>query len=341
VKTGVLLLNLGTPDDASPEKVRDYLEEFLMDADVIDIAYPFRWILVKQIILRTRPKKSAEAYAKIWTERGSPLRFHSLDFLHKVANKVLNVSVKFGMRYGNPSIRAQLHEFKNESVDRLIIFPLYPQFAESSYGSCVKLCKKILKELNWNPIVNIVEPFYQKSEFIDAWGKRASPIIKEFKPDHLLFSFHGLPERHIKATDITKRFCLKSNQCCDQICEVNKNCYRAQSFATARGIASHLKMKDSDFTVSFQSRLGATPWIKPYTDLILPKLVERGFKRVAVMCPAFVADCLETLEEIGIRGKEQFLSAGGSELILIPSLNSETEWVDAAVQMIETELKRI
>lgn len=339
LNTGIILFNLGTPEEPSTEKVKVYLKEFLMDEDVIDIPFIPRWLLVNQIILRTRPSKSAEAYQKIWTERGSPLRYHSTDLVTKLASLFkTGHHVELAMRYGSPSLETAMKNFMKLGVNRLVVFPLYPQYAKASVGSSLKQLTLLKKKLNWEVETTIVPPFYQSPHFIDAWKSVAKPYLDAFKPDHVLMSFHGLPERHVKETDLTGKHCLASVTCCESIVEANKNCYRAQSFATARALAQSLNLKKSDYTVSFQSRLGRTPWIKPYTDLVFSDLSKRGVKRLAVMCPAFVADCLETLEEIGIRGKESFKKFGGEDLCLIPSLNSHDLWVDAVHSLLKERI---
>jgi ferrochelatase len=196
---------------------------------------------------------------------------------------------------------------------------------------------EIIKSLSWNIQTERVKPFYDKNEFIEAWVPNSKLLINEFKSDHLLLSFHGLPERHVKATDLTKKHCLQSENCCEKIVDANANCYRAQCFATSKAIALKLNLKPSDYTVSFQSRLGTTPWIKPYTDFIYADLIKLGKKRLVVMCPAFIADCLETLEGIGIRGRQQFKGLGGEDLLLIPSLNSDESWVQGAAKLIKSQ----
>lgn len=334
---GILLLNLGTPDSPSPQDVKKYLAEFLMDPWVIDIPYPARLALVYGIILNTRPKKSAEAYQKVWGDRGSPLLFHSLDLASRVQDRLYpQRKVALAMRYGNPSIASALKKLQESEVDDLLVIPLYPQYSLAATQSSIEKVKKELKKLKWQPDkLAFVESFYEDAGFIQSFRQRFAVEKKSFNADYVLFSYHGLPERHCKKTDDTGRYCLRSETCCNAIVEANKNCYRAQCFATTRELVATLGLGPSEYSVSFQSRLGRSTWIKPYTDFVLKELAAKGVKRLLVTCPSFVADCLETVEEIAIRAREDFKAAGGEDLRLVPSLNAETAWVDAVVSLIE------
>lgn len=333
-RIGLLLVNLGTPDEPTAPAVRRYLREFLSDPRVLDIGPVGRQALLNLVILPRRPAQSAEAYQKIWTDRGSPLLFHSRDLHSKVASALGDGwHVELAMRYGRPSIRAALDSMRRAGVDELVVLPLYPQYAASSTGSTLEEVYRLAAS-RWNvPSLRSVPAFYDDPLFIDAFARVGRPVIDEAKADHVLFSFHGLPERHMRKSDEQGNHCLASASCCDRIGLANRNCYRAQCFATARELARALDLVEDGWSLSFQSRLGRTPWIQPYTDEVLPKLAQRGVRRLAVFCPAFVADCLETLEEIGIRAREQFRSAGGEELTLVPSLNSSDGWVEAVVAL--------
>ena len=334
-KTGVLLVNLGTPDAPRPAEVRRYLNEFLSDPRVIDGAAAFRFLLVRLVLL-TRPAKSAAAYQKIWTDEGSPLLVHSLALRDAVASR-LTTNVVLAMRYGSPSIATGLSQLHSEGCDRIVVLPLYPQYAASSTGSTLEAVYRIASGL-WNtPYVVAVPPFFDHPAFVTAWTEVATSPLREFAPDHLLFSFHGLPERHMRKSSEGKR-CLERSDCCEVLEHENRNCYRAQCYATARALARALERRVGDWSVSFQSRLGRDPWIKPWTDEVLPELARKGVRRLAVMCPAFVADCLETLEEIGIRAREDFVRAGGEDLLLVPSLNATPGWVEAVTALIVAEL---
>jgi ferrochelatase len=341
-KKGLLLLNLGTPDSPEPDDVRRYLAEFLMDRFVIDVPTVARFLMVYGLILPKRPKKSSEAYKKIWTERGSPLAFHLEDLSAQVSRLLSreNVRVLSAMRYGRPAIQEALETFERESIDELTVFPLYPQYSLAATESSVDRVKELAHKLKFKGELKFVPPFYDSAGFIRCFSRQGRLMLDEFDADHVLFSFHGLPERHIRKTDPKGTHCLVSKSvqdCCERITSANQNCYRAQCFATAHAIAAELGLKRTDFgkrySVSFQSRLGVTSWIKPYTDLVFSDLVKNGIRRLAVMCPSFVADCLETLEEIAIRGKESFRALGGDDLRLIPSLNSSEDWAEAVCEM--------
>ncbi len=333
-KTGILLVNLGTPDSTAVADVRTYLREFLNDPRVLDINPVVRWFLLNLIILRTRPAASAEAYKKVWTQRGSPLLCHSEDLLEKVHEHFPDVTFALGMRYGNPSMASAMDKLHAAQVDRVIIVPLYPQYASSSTGTALEMAYKLASE-RWNvPNIQVLPPFYREPAFLDAWGAIFKRYTAEFKPDYVLFSYHGLPVRHVVKSDPTGKHCQKRNDCCDKICHANTHCYRAQCYETTRLLIDRFGLTPDNHSVSFQSRLGKDPWITPYTDVVLEELAHKGIKRLAVICPAFVADCLETLEEIAMEGKEEFVAAGGEDLLLVPSLNSEPEWVDALAAML-------
>ncbi|MDZ4676592.1 MAG: ferrochelatase [Oligoflexia bacterium] len=337
-KTGILLINLGTPKSPNEQDVRVYLKEFLMDPLVIDIPYIFRWVLINLIILRNRPKNSALAYQKIWTTQGSPLLFNTLDLSQKVQNILgAGFHVIVGMRYGQPSIQNALKQFKSLGIEKIKALPLYPQYSLAASESCIQETKKQVLKYKIKDI-SFVPPFYSNDLFIESFANNGRAQILASKPDHILFSFHGIPERHVKKTDLTKSHCLKLENCCDQITQANKNCYRAQCFATAKLLADKLSLNPTQYTVCFQSRLGRTPWIKPYTDVAYGELVLKGKKRVLLFSPSFVADCLETLEEIVIRGRNDFRALGGEELWLVPSLNSSDQWAKAVTQMLQPQL---
>lgn len=333
---GVLLLNLGTPDAPTTPDVRRYLREFLSDPFVIDIPPIARWLLVNGIIAPFRSPKSAKAYQQIWTDRGSPLLFHTRDLAEKVQKDLGHeYSVKMAMRYGKPSIAEALREFKLESVNEIVALPLYPQYALSSTESSIAEIRRQAALLKEAPRVRLLPPFYGDLGFIRAFSTIGKESLANFNADHVLFSFHGLPERHL--TKLHPDFCLKADYaCCSLLTAENRNCYRAQSVCTARLIAKELNLAPERMTISFQSRLGRTPWIRPFTDLVIPELAKKSVKRLAVFCPSFVADCLETLEEIQIRALELFKENGGEELRLIPSLNSRPEWVGAVSSMIRS-----
>lgn len=332
---GVLLLNLGTPDSPSVPDVRRYLREFLSDPRVIDINPVGRWLLLNLVILRFRPAKSARAYQSIWGEEGSPLLAHSRKLTEGVAQALgAGFVVELGMRYGAPSIPSALAKLVAAQPRKLVVLPLFPQYSSAASGSAIERVYEILGS-SWNvPPVATVGAFFDDPGFIEAFTTVARERLAAFRPDFVLFSYHGLPERHIRKSDPSGRFCLERAGCCDAIVPENRYCYRAHCYATTRALVASLGLAADGHGVAFQSRLGRTPWVRPYTDEVLPELARAGKKRLAVMCPAFVADCLETVEEIGIRAREQWRSLGGEDLLLVPSLNAEPAWVDAVARLV-------
>jgi protoporphyrin/coproporphyrin ferrochelatase len=333
---GVLLLNLGTPDSPSVPDVRRYLREFLSDPRVLDIHPVARWLLLNLVILPVRPARSARAYQTVWTDQGSPLLVHSQALAAGVGRTLgPDHVVELGMRYGQPSIAAALDRLLARHPRKLVVLPLFPQYSSAANGSAIERVYQVLGR-GWNvPAVETVAAFYDDPGFIQAFVEVARRHLGPFRPDFVLFSYHGLPERHVKKSDPTGRHCLASAGCCDAMVPANRYCYRAHCFATTRALAAGLGLTPERHAVSFQSRLGRTPWIHPYTDTeVLPRLAQEGKKRLAVMCPAFVADCLETVEEIGIRAREQWKSLGGEELLLVPSLNAEERWIQVVSGMV-------
>lgn len=340
VSTAVLLVNLGTPDSPRVSDVRRYLREFLSDPRVIDLRPVGRWLLLNLIVLPFRPAKSARAYQSIWgagSQAGSPLLFHSLRLTEGVQRALgPGYAVELGMRYGSPSFRSALEKLQAANPTRIVVAPLFPQYSSAATGSALERAHQLVSQ-QWNvPAVDTLEPFYEDAGFIAAWTEVARPHLESFRPDFVLFSYHGLPERQIRKSDPTRRHCLTDRACCDAIGTANRYCYRAQCFATTRALAASLGLLAEGHSVSFQSRLGRTPWIHPYTDHVLPELAKAGRRRVAVICPAFVADCLETVEEIGIRAKEQWRSLGGEDLMLVPSLNAEPAWIETVARMVRS-----
>jgi protoporphyrin/coproporphyrin ferrochelatase len=336
-RIGVLLINLGTPDAPTPLVVGRYLREFLMDGLVIDVPKPLRWFLVNVMIVPRRKIQSAKAYQKVQLPGGSPLLVYTRALAEKVTEQLAQDEryvVEYAMRYGNPSIASAVARLCAPDVSRIVVLPLYPQYAESSYETAVVEMKRAAQESGCADRLSFFPPFYDRPEFISAFARRIAETNENDWADHLVFSFHSLPERHLKRLDATRQHCLVKSACCAQISTVNHRCYRAQCFFTARQIAAQLGLKDDDYTVSFQSRLGRAKWIGPTTEVVLRDLAQRGIRRVAVSCPSFVADCLETVEEMGIRGRQTFIDAGGEDLRLIPSLNADPFWVNTVADWI-------
>lgn len=334
MKKGVLLLNLGSPDSPEPGDVKRYLNEFLSDPYVIDIPYIFRMLLLKLFILPFRPQKSSEAYKKIWGPRGSPLVYHSEDLQLKVQKNLgPDYVVDLAMRYGKLSIQGALERLHAQELSSLVIIPLYPQYSYAATESSIVRCKKLLKKMGSQLPVRFLEYFYDHPDFIESVLEQGRAVLAKGNYDHVMFSFHGVPERQIRRCDQSSDHCLNLDSCCDKISAVNAKCYRAQCYQTARVLAKRLSLKDKDYTVAFQSRLGRTPWIRPYTDVLLKELADRSVRRIALFSPSFVADCLETLEEIEIRGRADFKNYGGEELTLVPSLNSSDTWARAVAEL--------
>src|SRR5262252_3940214 len=292
---GVLLINLGTPDAPTPEAVGRYLREFLMDGFVIDLPAPLRWFLVNVLIVPRRKFQSAEAYQKVQMAEGAPLLVHTRTLAHAVSRQLGDqYLVEFGMRYGNPSIKSALQNLKARGVSRIIVWPLYPQYAESSFETAVVEARSRARDLGGEELLTFLSPFYDEPGFIHAWAERLRGEVDRERTDHLLFSFHGLPVRHLTKFHGGPEHYTPVVDCCTEVTSTNQNCYRAQCFATARAIATQLELHAEDYTVSFQSRLGRAAWIGPNTVDVFASLAQRGIKRIAVACPSFVADCLET-----------------------------------------------
>ncbi len=328
---GVLLVNLGSPASPSVTDVRRYLNEFLMDGRVIDSPWLLRRLVVGLILIK-RPKESAHAYQKIWTPDGSPLVVMSYRVQKKLQQRV-TVPVELAMRYQNPSIASALKKLANKDVTDLLVIPLFPHYAMSSYESAAERVKEVAAKMAPQINVKIQPPYFDAPDYIEALVASAKNHL-ESGYDHLLFSFHGIPERHLHKSDPTGCHCLKVENCCQVPSPAHATCYRAQCFKTVAAFVAQAGVSLEKYSVSFQSRLGKDPWLKPYTDLELEQFPARGIKKLLVICPAFVSDCLETIEEIGMRGRDTFLAAGGSELTLVPCMNEHPRWLDALENMI-------
>lgn len=337
--TGLLLLNLGTPSGTETADLRAYLRQFLSDPRVVDIPGWQRWLVLNLFILPRRPQKSAALYKKIWTDRGSPLLFHTQDLAQKVRDRLgSEVVVEIAMRYGEPSMESALERMAGLGLDRIVLFPLYPQYASATTGSTLEVAFRWAAQ-RWNvPQLQVVPPFYAHPAFIDAFASVARPHLEGLDPERVYFSFHGLPERQILKGDPSGGHCLKSADCCDTVGRVNHDCYRAHCVATARLLGDRLGIPEANRRLCFQSRLGRKPWTRPATDKLLKKEAAEGCKRAAIISPAFVADCLETLEELGIQAAETWRANGGEELRLLPCPNASDVWADAVVTIVEDAL---
>jgi protoporphyrin/coproporphyrin ferrochelatase len=332
-KKGILIVNLGTPDSPSTPDVRKYLREFLMDGRVIDFPFIPRWILVNLIIAPFRAPQSAKIYKELWTERGSPLKFHGVSVEEKL-QAILGeeYDVKLAMRYQSPSIDAAMSHYQKTGVSEITVIPFFPQYASASTGSVFEKVMKIASTWQVIPPIKITNTFYDHPKFIQAFVEAGKRFMDKNKYDHILFSYHGLPERQIKKGDCTGEKCVLG-ACCESITPMNQFCYRAQCFATTRLIVKELGLKEGQYDTCFQSRLGRDPWIKPYTDDVIKKLAAAGKKRVLAFSPSFVSDCLETTIEIGEEYKELFEEKGGEHWDLVESLNDKDIWVELLAEM--------
>lgn len=337
MKKGVLLINLGTPSGCDATSVRHYLREFLSDPRVIDLPAFLRWCLLNFFILPFRPQRSADAYRKIWTTQGSPLLVNHRE-LQSALQRELGESfvVELGMRYGEPSISGAIDALMKQGCDAWIVLPLFPQYSSAATGSAMAKVFECLSK-QWNiPSVTVINDFFESLDFIRCLSHSVEENTKDFPYDHLLMSYHGLPERHIEKSGCEKKQCSRDG-ICPAVNEQNRYCYRAQCFSTSKQLAQVLHLSDLQYSVAFQSRLGRTPWIKPYTDEWLSVLFQRGIRRLAVICPAFTADCLETLEEVAMRTQQQWMGMGGEAFHYIPALNANSEWVRVLTTWVHYE----
>lgn len=329
--TGILLVNLGTPASCQVADVRKYLGEFLMDRHVLDTPWALRKLIVSGFILPFRPKKSAAAYARIWdaagADTGSPLLHYSQLCKARLQDR-LNLPTALAMRYGEPSIDAAIAALLAQDVNEILLLALYPQHADSTHTTSVAAVRSALPA---NVALTVLPAFYADPGYLDA----QAAIIKQHLRgtwDHLLLSYHGLPERHLTSADPTHKHCLASADCCTTASPAHRTCYRHQVYRTSELLAERLQISSDQYGVSFQSRLGRLPWLTPYTDQTLAELPGKGVKNLVVACPAFVADNLETLEEIGLAGRDIFINAGGETFTLVPCLNAEPSWIEVLAE---------
>ncbi|MDA1354550.1 MAG: ferrochelatase [bacterium] len=324
---GILLLNIGSPDSPSVADVRAYLKQFLMDPYVLDIPYLLRWVLVNLVILRKRPSKSAHAYQEIWWEEGSPLLVIH-DRIAKKLAAITGLPVENGMAYGKPSIKSGLESLVTQGVTDITVMPMFPQYAMATTEGLVANAQRLLTGFP-GVKATFLHAFYNNPAYQSVLYDSMAPYIEKMDADsHLLLSFHGLPERHLKKSDPTGSHCLKVGNCCQVDSAAHATCYRHQCFVTTADIIKKSGLDTGQYTVAFQSRLGRDEWLKPYTSEKVIDLATQGVKHLYVACPAFVADCLETLEEIGIGIRDDFLAAGGTDFTLIPCLNDDDRFID-------------
>jgi ferrochelatase len=331
---GVLLVNLGSPDSPTPKDVKKYLGEFLMDERVIDVPKWARTLLVKGIILNTRPKVSAKAYSKIWWKEGSPLIVLS-ERLENKLKKEVEVPTALAMRYGSMTIKNGLQKLVDQGVDEALIVPLYPQFAMATTETILELSKELRDQFFPNLNLSNLSPFYNDPDYIKLLSSTIKTSLDGKRYEHLLFSYHGIPERHIRKSDITKSHCKIDKSCCITPSEAHKYCYKHQCLEVTRLVGEELGLKESTYSTSFQSRLGFDPWLRPYTDRTIERLGKQGTKSMAIVTPAFVSDCLETLEEIAMEGEEIFHEVGGKDFTTIPCLNDNPGWVSLLAKWVK------
>jgi protoporphyrin/coproporphyrin ferrochelatase len=339
-RTGILLMNLGSPNSTTVPDVRRYLDEFLMDKRVIDYPAFFRNILVRGIIIPFRAPRSAAAYRTIWTPEGSPLIVLTKQLRDAVQAKT-EMPVAIAMRYGLPTPKMGFDELlaQNPDLQEVIMVPLYPHYAMSSYETAVEHAMDTYRKGNYAFKVQIVPPFYSDSGYIQALVSSIRPYLNQ-PYDHILFSYHGIPERHVRKSDPSKTHCLNHYDCCSvNNPTVHAVCYTHQTRVTTMLTAAGLGLKPGTYSQSFQSRIGKK-WLTPYTDMRLQELPKEGIKNLVILCPAFVSDCLETLEEIAEAGKETFLAAGGETFTLIPCLNTHALWVNALLKLVEANMTK-
>jgi protoporphyrin/coproporphyrin ferrochelatase len=322
---GVLLVNLGSPESPTAKDVKPYLDEFLMDRFVIDVPFLLRALLVRGIILQTRPKKSAEADARIWTDEGSPLIVISKK-MHKKAQSLVDIPVALAMRYGTITIMKGLQELKDKGVTEVMLFPLYPQHAMASTTTILVLAEELRAKHFPEMKFTNVPAFYNKPDYIKVLAESIKKHLEGFDYDHLLFSYHGIPKRHIRKTDITKSHCKIDRTCCSTPSPAHEFCYSHQCYETTKLVTEYLNIPKEKYSQTFQSRLAGDKWLTPYTDVEINKMPEKGIKKLAVVTPAFVSDCLETLEEIAMEANHEFKVHGGEEFMAVPCLNDEDEW---------------
>jgi len=332
----VLLTNLGSPDSTDVADVRKYLNQFLMDPYVIQLPWVLRRLIVSLFVLPSRPKASAHAYKSIWWDEGSPLVVLSQRLLEAV-KKNTDVPVAMAMRYGSPAIETQLLKLaKQDGIEEILLVPLYPHYADSTVKTTIEEAKSVIAHHKLAVKLVVIQPFYQEPAYIDALVASTAPWLNTDSGfDHVLFSYHGLPELHLTTADPTGNHCLKRDDCCQVASPAHATCYRFQVLRTTERFVEKAGLKPDQYSVAFQSRLGRAKWLEPSTVDTLKKLAQKGVKNLLVMCPAFVTDCLETLEEIALQGSEEFKQAGGESLTLIPCLNDHEQWVSVISRWCE------
>ncbi|WP_372773339.1 ferrochelatase [Mangrovibacterium sp.] len=341
-KTGVLVVNLGTPNSYAKADVATYLREFLMDGRVIDIPHWKRWMLVNLIIVPFRAPKVAHEYEKLWLSNGSPLMVYGKELVEKLNQKFDDtVVVELAMRYQNPSIQSGLERLRQSQVDQIIVFPLFPQYASATTGSVAEKVMEIVSKWNVIPSIQLINSYHDNMLYIGNFADKVRKDIKRHEPDHVLFSYHGIPERHLD--NMNEEGLELCSRCMGNTCEKGSEkryCYRSACFETSKLITEKLKLPQDKYTTAFQSRLGKDPWIKPYTDATIKQLAQHGTKKLLVVSPSFVADCLETTLEIGEQYRDLFFENGGNDFNFTESLNADDAWVQTIFNLLQREIKK-
>ena len=338
-KRGVLLMNIGTPDEPTVDSVRNYLREFLLDPDVIDLPAPIRHLLVRGVILRTRPKKIAPRYESIWMKDGSPLRVYTQRLAESLEENLDDTICQVGMRYGNPSIKEGLEKLREAGVEELLLAPLFPHHAQATTGSSLKHAYKQLAKIKWFPDISELGDFPDDPNFIEPLSDSIRPHLSD--DTHLLFSYHGLPVSHVKRTDSTGMHCQKVDECCSQDVEANSRCYAHQCMMTTFSVVETLGLEREEWSVSYQSRLGPAKWLEPSTMRTVEKLANEGKKNLVIVSPAFVADGLETLEELDMEIRDHFINNGGENLLVVKCLNDDEKWVSGLGEIVSGSFRAI
>jgi ferrochelatase len=325
---GIILMNLGSPDSTEVKDVQRYLNEFLMDERVIDYPWLFRKILVEWLIVPKRAPKSAMAYQAIWTPEGSPLVVIT-EQLREALRQKIGDQIEIAMRYGNPSPEKAFDALlaRNPDLEEVLVIPMYPHYAMSSYETAVEYAREIHRKKGYRFRLDFIKAFFEEERYLDALAESIRPSLQE-PYDHVLFSYHGIPRRHILKGDITGVHCFQAADCCEGSSPAHSQCYRHQIITTTKKVAERLQLPANKHSFSFQSRLGREEWLKPYTVSLLSEFPAKGIKNLVIICPAFVSDCLETLEEIAVEGKHLFLASGGENFTLVPCMNTQPQWVD-------------
>lgn len=332
---GILLVNLGSPKSTDLDDVTEYLDEFLMDERVVDYPLPLRKLIVRGIILKNRPPKTQANYKRIWWDEGSPLIVYTKRLQKKIGEQI-NIPISIAMRYAAPSLKTGLQELKEKGVDEILVIPLFPQYAMATIQSASEVITKLVEEHFPETKVNVFPPFYNHPDYIEVLANSMAEKLNQIDYDHLLFSYHGIPERHLKkTTGCVSKGLAQDELCCSTTSKAHQFCYRHQCLETTRLVAEKLNLKEGTFSNCFQSRLGPIPWLKPYTDKQIIKLAKNGTKKLAIASPAFVADCIETIDELGREGQEDFIEKGGKEFHLIPCLNDRQDWADVLSKWIK------